>query len=226
MKHPLSTLPFVLAGVLVASLAAAEGAHVPATPHGPEHPAAAPAKAAPAPKAPAAPRVAPAPKAGPKLAPKIVVGAKHTGHAEKAAEQDRAPIPGVPFIRADSSDPGIKITVDPTKARVRVSGTAKGPRLVDYMGRTTQDEDKESYGVARGVGFDVDKFEMPDFSKDPDYSNKNKWFFAHSPSVNTSRGDSAMLVAKRLAAKLSEGGYYDAKVTEDAEGAVIEITKL
>lgn len=224
MKHALSSL-LAITGVLVASVASADGAQIPAAPH-PQ--AAAPVKAAPAPKAPAAPHVASAPKATPKIAAKIVVGGKHAAPGEKVvpvAEQESAPIPGVPFIRPKSSDPGITIVVDPAKARVRVSGTAEGARLVDYMGRETRNEDDASYGVARGVSFDVDKFEMPDFSKDRDYSRKNKWYFAHLATVDTHRGDSAMVVATRLAESLSKGRAYDAKVTQDDEGAVIEITK-
>lgn len=215
MKLSLSSLPLVVAGLLVASFAAAENPHAPAA-HAP------PAKAAPALKV--APRVqAPAPKTAAKVPAKVVV-AKPAATEKKAAEPEHVPVPGVPFIRPETSDPGITIKAEPGTSRVRVTGTAEGPRLVDYMGRETRSEDDASYGVARGVSFDVDKHTMPDFSKDPNYTRKNQWYFAHLATVDTHRGDSAMLVAKRLAASLSKGGAYDAKVSEDAEGALIEIT--
>jgi hypothetical protein len=78
----------------------------------------------------------------------------------------------------------------------------------------------------RGVSFTLDHEKMPDFSADPDYTRKNKWYFAHLAMWDTNKGQPALTVAKGLADYLTKGGAFDCSVSETDEGAVIEIKRL
>jgi len=129
-------------------------------------------------------------------------------------------------ITAESSDPGIQIKADPKNNRVLIKGVAEGPK-VKYLdddayvgGVKTKQVD---YEVARGVSFQVDHSKMPDFSKDADYTRKNQWYFAHLANTGTTKGDSALKVARDLAESINKGGALKATVSSKGDGAVIDL---
>ncbi len=169
-----------------------------------------------------APRVAPAPAA------KAAAPATHA--AATPGGDGAASAPRVVFaVKPQNSDPGLKINVEGGGARVLIKGVAEGPEVhysddIAFVGGKR--ERLVNYEVSRGISFTVDHDKMPDFSKDADYSRKNKWYFAHLASVDTKKGDSAVTVAQRLADKLNEGGAFEAKVVEAPEGAAIELTRV
>ncbi len=211
-------LPTLVACLVVSSVAAAE------TPHPAAAPPPAPKVAAPRAALPVTPRLpktiavhATEPKAA--QTPKTHATERKTNEAE-----GKAPVP-TPRIQTRVSDPGITLHPDETGTRIIVRGTAEGPQLIDYMGKPTQNPRHVSYEVARGVSFEIDKHEMPDFSKDASYRRKNAWYFSHLATFSPSRGDSALRVAQALAASLAKGDAYEAKVSPTDDGAVIEIAK-
>ncbi len=132
-------------------------------------------------------------------------------------------------IKPQSSDPGIKIKADAKNNRVILKGTAEGPRIVSHGstfvggGRSVPDV---AYEVSRGVSFQVDHGAMPDFSRDANHSRKNAWYFSHLGSTSPRQGDTALDVARALAASLNKGGAYHAEVSEKAGAAVIQLTRL
>jgi hypothetical protein len=164
------------------------------------------------------PRAA-APSVSQKAAP-AKVALRATRRAFAVEKATAASTPAI-AIGGSSSDPGIKITIDPKTSRVLIRGVAEGPR-VEYLTPVPGNVRRQvDYLYARGVGFHLDK--EPDFSADPDCSRKNKWFLSHRASVDTQKGDSALDVAHQLAASLNEGGAYGATVIATANGAAIDV---
>jgi hypothetical protein len=124
-------------------------------------------------------------------------------------------------IKPQSADPGIKFTVDPSGKSVTVRGTAKGPKVVK-----TADGQDVRYEVSRGVSLSLDRKSMPNFDNEPNYTKKNAWYFAHTPSLGTRAGQSAKEVAQALAEKINAGGAYRATVSAKADGsATITLAK-
>jgi hypothetical protein len=125
-----------------------------------------------------------------------------------------------PIVRIEprNSDPGLKMEIDEAAGRVVIRGVAKGPivkRLPPY----------QDYVVSRGLSFELDRDRMPDFSNEPNYTATNKWYFSHRAETSTNKGETAIVVAGRLATSLEKGGEYDVKVTEADDGsAVLELS--
>lgn len=117
-------------------------------------------------------------------------------------------------IKPQSSDPGLKFTVDPSGKSVTVRGIAKGPKLVK-----TADGGATLYEVGRGVSLSLDHKAMPNFDAEPNHRKKNAWYFAHTPSLGTRAGQSAKEVAQQLAERINAGGAYRATVSGKADGA-------
>lgn len=136
-------------------------------------------------------------------------GQRGTGAAAQA---------GAPRLEPTVSDPGIKVRV--VGGRVVVSGVAEGPiieSLPPYHDNITQ----------RGAKVEIDSHKIPDFSKDPDYARKNQWFAGHVTSTSTRKGETASIVAKRLADNLNRGGAFKATVIDQADGtSAIELERL
>lgn len=121
-------------------------------------------------------------------------------------------------IKPRSGDPGITLSVDAANGKITLRGVAAGPLVKkDAFG-------VPDYSVARGVGFELDMKSMPSFAGEPDYRAKNRWYFAHTASIDTTRGWTAAECAKRLAEKVNEGGAYRAVVSVKGEAATIALT--
>ena len=146
-----------------------------------------------------------------------------------STEEKSAPSVPKMALEPQSSDPGITIKAEPKGNRIVVKGVAEGP-AVKYLEGIYFENGKRvrqvDYEVARGVSFQIDHDSMPDFSKDPDYTSKNKWYFSHLADTGTRKGESAMTVAQHLAASLNKGGAYKATVVETDEGAAINLETL
>ena len=182
-----------------------------------------PARAAATPPAEHAPVATPTPSAP--RAPKVI--AVHaSASTAKAATSATPPPPIVAKLMPHSSDPGLSIAVDEHAGTVTIAGVAEGPQELGVTGGKPTDKLFFGTGVymAKAVSFTVEPADGPvDFSKDPDFSRKNKWFEARTPQWMTQKGQSADFVADKLAEKLNAGGAYKATVDHTAEGAIIHV---
>ncbi|HEY3446878.1 MAG TPA: hypothetical protein VGK67_10965 [Myxococcales bacterium] len=135
----------------------------------------------------------------------------------KTASAGKTEAAGKVAIKPEHSDPGLKFTVNAKANSVTITGEAKGPKVVkDLSGYV-------DYEVARGCALSLDRAKMPNFDNEPDYRAKNKWYFAHTPSLDTREGQGPAEVAKALAAKINEGGAYKATVTVKGAAATISL---
>jgi hypothetical protein len=135
----------------------------------------------------------------------------------------RAKSDKVELSRLKNADSGLKAKVIGDKLVIK--GTARGVETRDpYALDGGKDEPEylktEEFGGSIAVDFDHDR--MPKFDTSSGYTEKNKWYFAHSISIGTKKGQSALSVAKALAAKI-EG--YDVSVKSRGDVATLQLTR-
>jgi hypothetical protein len=123
----------------------------------------------------------------------------------------------VELSQVKTSDSGLKLKS--TANSITLSGTAKGPQAVNpWTGRSGTDfENTEEKGATLSLSFDHDQ--MPKFDTSAGYTQKNKWFFAHSAEVACKKGQSPEQVLKALAAKVNANGDYRASVVARGDGS-------
>ncbi len=123
----------------------------------------------------------------------------------------------VELSEVKNSDAGLKLTS--TSNSITLSGTAKGPQSVNpWTGRSGTDcENTEEKGATLSLSFDHDQ--MPKFDTSAGYTQKNKWYFAHSAEVACKKGQSPQQVLTALAAKVNANRDYQATVVARGDGS-------
>jgi hypothetical protein len=149
----------------------------------------------------------------------------HTTPAAKAAKTDSTAAAGrlVQLSSVKNADSGLKVKTDAATGSITLSGTAKGVQTRDPLAPNDtfgSDHTKtEEFGGT--IGFDFDHDKMPKFDTSAGYTEKNKWYFAHSVSIGTKAGQTAEQVAEALAAKV-KGAGYKVSVTTHADGSATQ----
>ena len=118
-----------------------------------------------------------------------------------------------------NADSGLKTKFDAKNQTLTISGTAKGKESRDpYDPGATSDYAKiEEFGGT--ISFDFDHEKMPKFDTSAGYTEKNKWYFAHSVEVPCKKGQTASQVLTALAAKVNASSGYHASVVSRPDGS-------
>jgi hypothetical protein len=129
----------------------------------------------------------------------------------------------VQLSRVMNADSGLKAKVVGDKLVIK--GTAVGVQTRDPYapdgGVNEPEYDKiEEFGGSIGLDFDRDR--MPKFDTSNGFTAKNKWYFAHSISIGTKKGQTALQVAKALAQKV-EG--YDVNIKSKGDVATLQLIR-
>ena len=131
----------------------------------------------------------------------------------------------VELSRVLNSDTGLKTKFDAKTNTLTIGGKARGIESRDptnpnatYKERQATSDYLKTEEFGGTIGFDFDHSKMPKFDTTNGYTEKNKWYFAHSISIGTREGQSPEAVAKALAAKVNENRSYKADVTVAANG--------
>jgi hypothetical protein len=132
----------------------------------------------------------------------------------------------VTLTQLKNADRGLKAKVIGDKLVIK--GTARGVETRDPYRNDGKDGTNEpdfmkteEFGGSIAVDFDQDR--MPKFDTSAGYTEKNKWYFAHSVSVGTKKGQSALSVAKALAAKIE--GAYDVSIKSRGDAVTMQIVR-
>ena len=130
----------------------------------------------------------------------------------------------VKLTQLKNADSGLKAKLVGDKLVIK--GTARGVETRDPYaldGGKDEPELLKTEELGGSIAFDFDQNRMPKFDTSSGYTAKNKWFFAHSISVGTKKGQSALAVAKALAAKID--GPYDVRVKSKGDVATLQIAR-
>lgn len=107
--------------------------------------------------------------------------------------------------RLTNSDRGLTASVSGNTLTLR--GTARGVETKSPFNPNETDEYLRTQEFGGEIGFSFDLDTMPAFDTTHGYTEKNRWYFAHTVSLSTSAGMSAADVARGLARRMENADY-------------------